>query len=293
MKAIYFILICLGIFMQSNQIYAQEMLQYKIDDYTVYILPEDILSANTGIFRGASPEDIKKYMDSRNFPMYLNVVLIKSPKHNILIDGGYGSQLFNHLEKLNISPEEIDHILLTHMHPDHIGGLIKDNKAAFPNATLWLAKQEKDYWTDKQIQNSQTKMKQQGFIDGQNLLALYGEKVQTFNPNHLGESPTILENGIKAISAFGHTPGHTAFSVGKDENEVIIWGDLVHVQKIQLPLPRVSLIFDVDSEQAIATRLEMLEFIEKNGLKVIGMHLDPQGISRLQKSGDGYKLVNP
>ncbi len=284
------LLACLSVFWSVSIVNAQDISQYTVGEYTVYVLPENNMTGNTGILKGVSEQDINKYFSEKNFTMYLNTMLIKGPKHTILVDAGFGNKLFTHLENLKIAPEDIDTILLTHMHGDHVGGLLKDGKVAFPKATLWLAKQEKSYWTDTKIQNSLPKEKQQGFINGQKILAAYADKVRTFEPKKLDSGKTMLMDGIQVIAAFGHTPGHTAISVGEGADSILIWADLVHVESIQMPMPKTAVVFDVDSEMAIATRIKMLDYIEKNKLKVVGMHLQG-GAAMLKKQGAGYELI--
>ncbi len=282
MKTLFAFLVglCLGI---GNGVgMAQEISKYT-NSFEIYVLPEKQMSGNPAMFLGAKPE--------KAFTMSLNAYLLVSKKNTILIDAGFGNRLFTHLKKLSIQPEAIDTILLTHMHPDHIGGLLKDNSVAFPQATLWLAKQEYDYWTNKDIQKALPQNKQQAFILAQKVLAAYGDKVRTFSPQDIAKQEDFLFENVKAIAAFGHTPGHTAFLVGEGKDALFIWGDIIHAENIQLAHPEIGVIYDVDPKQAIETRKYLFDYIEKNNIKVTGMHIGRQGASVLKKKDNGYELI--
>ncbi len=282
MKILFTFLVGLWLGIGSSACMAQEISKYA-NSFEIYILPEKQMSGNPAMFLGTKPE--------KNFTMSLNAYLLVNKQNTILIDAGFGNRLFTHLKKLNFQPEAIDTILLTHMHPDHIGGLLKDNNRAFPKATLWLAKQEYDYWTNKDIQKALPQNKQQAFILAQKVLAAYGDKVRTFSPQDIAKQEDSLFENVKAIAAFGHTPGHTAFLVGEGKDALLIWGDIVHAENIQLAQPEVGVIYDVDPKQAIETRKYLFDYIEKNNIKVTGMHIGRQGASVLKKKDSGYELI--
>lgn len=189
-------------------------------------------------------------------PASVCAFLIRTEGNEILFDSANGapdSQLLPALDSLDIRPEDIDHIFITHLHGDHIGGLVNNEKAAFPNAQLHINKVEMEAWLAMP-------QEQTGTI--RRIIGLYGERLHTFDM----EEP--LPYGIKAIPAYGHTPGHTAYRVG----DMIIAGDIMHGPALQTEHPEFCARFDMDKEKAVETRKDIMKTAADNGLKVYGMH---------------------
>ena len=257
-----------------------DVFTYHIGNIEICTLSESQGEGNTGILIGATPEMIKEYLPDGTFPNAVNAFLVKTPQKNILIDAGFGRKLFDNLKSLNISPEQIDIILLTHMHGDHIGGLLKDGKATFPNAALYISQPEYDYWT-KGDHTSQ-----------QNVIHTYKDQLNLFHPNKLNSNNIPLLPGIFALAAYGHTPGHTAFLFESEKQQLLIWGDLTHAMKIQMPCPDVAVTYDVDPELAIKYRKQILEYVTKNNIPIAGMHIAFPGMGNVKSDNrKGYEFI--
>ena len=252
--------------------------QEQIGAIKVSLLSEGDSSRNTDILINATPEMIQKYIPTGTYSIGMNAILLQTSEGNILIDTGLGKNLFHNLDLLQVSPESIQIILLTHMHGDHIGGLVKDGKAAFPNATLYLSEKEKEFWTGKKPDE---------------VLALYPGHVQTFAPGELNAVTTELFPGITPIASYGHTPGHTSYLIESNQEKLMVWGDLTHVTPIQLPVPTAAVTYDTDPVQAIATRQAFFSYLAKNNIPVAGMHLPMPGFGRVatDPKSDGYILL--
>jgi glyoxylase-like metal-dependent hydrolase (beta-lactamase superfamily II) len=166
------------------------------------------------------------------------------------------------------------------MHGDHTGGLAKNGQALFPNARVCLAEQERDYWTRTHVN--------QGAVAA---LAPYGSKVSVFRPGEPGTQAAELLPGITAVAAFGHTPGHTLFLFESAGQKLLIWGDLMHVEKIQFPRPEISVTYDVDPAAAAVSRKKILEYAAANNIPVAGMHLVYPAIGIVRAEGGGYRFV--
>lgn len=171
----------------------------------------------------------------------------------VLIDAGLGEmvggQLQNRLKDLKI--DTVNHILLTHMHGDHIGGLLSDGQPVFKHAQLWLSAKEYAFWMEGENPLQQA------------VMAAYADRLHLFCA---GDS---LPLGIEAIDAPGHTPGHVAFRYGS----VMIIGDAIHGWDLQKDHPEYCARFDMDKEQAISTRKALLEKCREEHLLIAGMHL--------------------
>jgi glyoxylase-like metal-dependent hydrolase (beta-lactamase superfamily II) len=195
-----------------------------------------------------------------------------------LIDTGFGRNLFDNLQSLGISAEKVDIILLTHMHGDHIGGLIKDGKVMFPNAELYLPQPEHDYWVGNVDRGAQA----------QSIITSYKNKLHLFVPSETAIDAKEIISGVKAIAAYGHTPGHTGYLFESAGSSIFIWGDLTHAMAVQMPHPEVAITYDTDPKQAIASRKKLLDYVAKNKIPIAGMHIAFPSIGDIKAEGKGY-----
>ncbi|MDR1601332.1 MAG: MBL fold metallo-hydrolase [Tannerella sp.] len=258
------ILLCM-MFLAMKGAVAQEsetVITYAAGDFRVSTLSEGGRTGQSSLLKGATPEMLQKYLPDGTFPLEVQAFFVRTPDRNILIDAGYGTNLFKNLQSIGIDENLVDIILLTHLHGDHIGGLLRDGKAAFPNAEMYLSQAEYDYWMNQERGDAARKM-----------LAAYRDKLHLFVPSAVGEASSELFAGIQAVAAYGHTPGHTAFLIRSGESKWLIWGDVTHAMPIQMPCPDVALSFDSDPEQAIRTRKAIFEYVAQNHITVGGMHI--------------------
>ena len=189
-------------------------------------------------------------------PSSVCAFLVRTQGKEILFDAANGapdSQLLPTLDSLGVKPEDIDHIFITHLHGDHIGGLATDDSATFPNAQLHINAAELEAWLA---------MPQEQTGNLRRIIALYEARLVTFTPED------ILPNDIKAIPAYGHTPGHTAFRIG----DAVIAGDIMHGTALQKDHPEFCARFDMDKEQSVNSRKELFGSAAEEGLRVYGMH---------------------
>ena len=189
-------------------------------------------------------------------PSSVCAFLVKVDGKNILFDAANGapdSRLMPVLDSCGVASDAVDHIFITHLHGDHIGGLIKDGIAAFPKAELYINKVEYDAWMAMgEEQNSTLRAVAQA----------YAERLKIFT---LEDG---LPCGVKALAAYGHTPGHTVYRVG----DALIVGDIMHGVALQLEHPQYCARFDADHEKSVSTRKEILQMGKDNGLTLYGMH---------------------
>ncbi len=288
---IIFSLLCL---VCSGAVFAQDsqnIFTYKVGDYEVILLVESRGQGNSSIII-ADNAVIQKYIPGGNFPSEVNTFLIRTPKNTIMVDTGYGTTIFESLKNLKIDPANIDTVLITHMHGDHISGLQKDGKATFPNAAIYVSEQEKKYWSDNKIMAKAPEARQKNFQLAQSALAIYGSKVKTFKPGEINSKIKELLPGIMPVEAFGHTPGHTAYMVTSGKDKLLIIGDLINVMAIQIPAPDIATTFDIDSKAAAESRKKILKYVTENKIPIAGMHLIYPAIGLTEEQNKGeYKFT--
>ncbi|MCL1822469.1 MAG: MBL fold metallo-hydrolase, partial [Prolixibacteraceae bacterium] len=236
----------------------------KIGLFEISLLSEGQQSGRTNILKDATPEMLREYVPEGSFPNSCNAFLIKTPDKNILIDAGFGRNLFDNLESLGVEASQIDAVLITHMHGDHIGGLFQNNARRFPNAKVLSTKPEYEQLA---------KVK-----------SAYGQDFTTFNFDD-----EVFANAhvkVKAINAEGHTAGHTAFwieSTKAEDEGLMIVGDLLHAVALQFPVPEACARFDIDHEKAIASRKRILDEAAKGKYPIAGMHFPAPHIGKVEK----------
>jgi glyoxylase-like metal-dependent hydrolase (beta-lactamase superfamily II) len=220
-----------------------------------------------------------------------NAFLINTGTKLVLVDTGAGNlfgptlgKLMNSLKAAGYQPEQIDAVLITHLHPDHLGGLVAGDKLAFPNATVHLAKAEADYWTSAENAKKAPAEAQSMFQGATAMLTPYS----TANKLKPFEGDTELVPGIKAINTPGHTPGHSVYSVESKGQKLVLWGDLMHIAAVQFPDPSVTIQFDSDSKAAAAQRKKAYADAAKQGYWVAAAHLPFPGIGHITAEGKGY-----
>ena len=237
------------------------------------------------IFKGASEEQMKALAPSGTVPAGVTVFLIQSGGRNLLVDTGYGadapdrkSALPELMRKLGLEPESIDAVLLTHMHGDHIGGLVRNGKPVFAKADVLVGRIELEYWTtDKTLRE-----RERNAAMAREVVAAYGNKLKTFE---FGET---VAPGITAMAGIGHTPGHTLFTLSSEGGKMLFWGDLVHGAALQFPLPELCATYDMDMEKAVETRRTIFAFAADGKIPVAGAHLPFPAIGRVARSGEGF-----
>lgn len=235
-------------------------------------------------------EALKKGFLKEMVETSVNTYLINTGSKLVLIDTGaaglFGPTLGNILANLKSSgykPEQVDEIYITHMHPDHVGGLMENGALAFPNAVLRIDKADTDYW----LSEANMKAAPEGvknFFQGAMVSVnpyLKAGKLKTF------EGSTELVPGIRAVSAYGHTPGHTVYAVESKGQKLMLWGDLLHLAALQFDNPSVTIQFDSDTNAAEKARQAAFAQAAKEGYMVGVTHVAFPGLGHLRAMPDG------
>ena len=200
-------------------------------------------------------------------PASVSVFLLQVDGKNILFDAGlgaFGGQMLDRLAALDVTPDKVDLIYLTHFHVDHIAGMIAKDSAGkdvkvFNNATVYAGKVEYDAWMNDIPKNDLQKA----------VMGMYKDKLHLFA---FGDS---LPHGVLALDAVGHTPGHTAFQI----SNLLVIGDLMHGYALQKDHPEINSNYDMDKGKSIESRKRIMQYARDNKLTMAGMHLPPPGFA--------------
>ncbi len=224
----------------------------------------------------------------------VNGYLINTGSKLVLIDTGAAGlfgptagRLLANLKAAGYTPEQVDEIYITHLHPDHAGGLLQDGKVVFPNAVVRMDQHDADFWLNA---DNAAKVAEghRGFFPGVIAALKPYQDAGRLKP-FSGE--TELVPGIRTHAAYGHTPGHTIYMVESQGQKLAVWGDLMHVAAVQFPDPTVTINFDNDSKRAMPERRKAYADAAKNGYYVAVAHVSFPGIGRLRAEGKGYVWV--
>jgi glyoxylase-like metal-dependent hydrolase (beta-lactamase superfamily II) len=251
---------------------------FRVGDFEVWTLVESRRPGGipTNLV-GADQAAISRYFPDGTSDSQTNAFLIRGNGHVVLVDTGFGTLLFDSMRTLNISPDDVDAILITHLHGDHTGGLQKDGKALFPKAKIYISGREYDFFTKTNVN--------QGAVAA---LAPYAGKIVTFTPGEIGARIAEILPGITPIESYGHTPGHVIYMLESGGQRLLIAGDMVHVQKIQFAMPNIAVTYDSDPAAAIASRLKALNYAVSNNVLIAGMHLTGSAVGRVSRDGGGF-----
>ena len=228
--------------------------------------------AEASLLVGASDAQKAEYFPNGKMPSQILAFFVRTGEGEILFDTGLrDGHIVSELAKNGVKAEDVKTILLTHLHPDHFGGLVdSEGKAAFPNAQVYVGKVERAYWVDE--------VKNQNVIDA---LKLY--------PVHLFDFGDEVVPGVKAIDTVGHTPGHVSFLVEDSGEKLLVLGDIMHFPEIQLPAPEVAVRYDVDPVKAVQSRKFILDYASMKNIPIAGMHVTVPGVWNIRKLGEGYE----
>lgn len=224
----------------------------------------------------------------------VNAFLINTGRRLILVDVGAGTlfgptlgKLANNIKASGYKLEEVDDVLVTHLHPDHVGGLTVDGVVQFPNATVHAVKQEADYWLNQQnLDNAPKDAK--GFFQG---------AMASVNPYVKAKKLALFEGNVEAVLGItsyaspGHTVGHTSYVVRSQGQELLLVGDLIHVPAVQLAHPEVTIAYDTDEAGATTSRAAVFTDAAKSGVLVGASHLPFPGVGHLTRTGKSYQWV--
>ncbi len=223
-----------------------------------------------------------------------NAFLINTGSKLVLVDTGAGKlfgptlgKLVSNLRAAGYQPEQVDAVLITHMHADHVGGLVAEDKLVFPNATIYADKAEGDFWLSAE-NLAKAPAAQKGFFQG--AMSSLNPYVKAGKVKWLTEDTEIVP-GVKSHASHGHTAGHTTYIVESKGKKLVLIGDLIHVGSVQFEQPSVCIQFDSDQKGAEQSRKLAFNEAAKDAVIIGAAHLSFPGLGHIRLEKKAYSFV--
>lgn len=266
----------------------------KVGEIEVTALSDGYFHAPLANFPGADEQTAtalaaKAHVKLGRVPIPINAFVINTRDRLYLIDTGIGGafgaglgHLPRSLRAAGFEPDQVDAVLMTHLHIDHAGGLVGNNAAMFPNAELHVPAEEAAYWLDPSFPAAAPERQRAMVPIAVKALDVYRPRTTRFAKG------ARIAKEIESVPLPGHTPGHTGFLIADGSEQLLIWGDIVHASFLQLAMPQLPYSADVDPAMAAATRVAMLKRAVADQLLVAGMHLPFPGFGQIVADGNAY-----
>lgn len=257
--------------------------------FTVTAINDGQFTASTELLQGPTTAESEALLREGFRPVppriLVSCFMVERDGHRAVVDFGGGGVFGDalgrapaRLKAMEVAPDSVQTVLLTHGHGDHVGGLVDaQGGSVFPNAELVVNEAEAAFWTDgPQTDNG---------APARRALQAYGNRVRKVR-----DGETVLP-GIKLHALPGHTPGHSGYMIESDGHALLIWGDTVNLPGILLARPDARLTFDTDVEQGRQTRQRTLDMAATDRLLIAGNHLDFPLFGHLERRGSGYGFI--
>jgi glyoxylase-like metal-dependent hydrolase (beta-lactamase superfamily II) len=269
-----------------------------VGDFEVTALSDGTVDLPVDQLLSEKPAQVQKAL-ARSFlksPLEtsVNAYLVNTGAKLILVDTGAGAlfgptlgKLLANLKAAGYTPEQVDEVYLTHLHPDHVGGLVRDGAPVFPNATVRADKRDSDFWLST-ARLAQAPESSKGFFQGAMASLNPYVKAGRYQPF---ERDTELAPGVRSWATPGHTAGHTSYIVESQGQKLILLGDLIHVAAVQLDDPAVTIAFDSDAKAAALSRDAVFSQAVREGSLVGASHIQFPGLGHLRANGKAYQWL--
>jgi glyoxylase-like metal-dependent hydrolase (beta-lactamase superfamily II) len=279
--------------------------RFKLGGFEVATIVDSqvIRSGLTPSFGGEANADAVKALakanriDADRYQHNFTPLVVDTGKELVLFDTGNGAlseehaplkgrlppgRLVERLAQIGVKPEDVDVIVLTHGHPDHIGGFTKGGKPVFPKARYVFGAADFDFWNKAENVREARKFNRELYMQ---IVAPLSNRATMIKPGD------AVVPGITAVDAFGHSPGHMAFHIESEGKRLLNWADTGGHYVVSLQRPDLPLDVDDDKDKAAATRKRIFDMAANENILVAGFHMPSPGIGYVEKAGGAYRWV--
>ena len=264
-----------------------------VGDIEIIAVTDGLLPTDTDKAIGldaAECERLSGHAPGEAFSISVNQYVVRTGGKTLLIDAGAGVRSYagvgllpENLRRIGIAPESIDAVLLTHLHSDHMHGLVDTGgNANFLNAELVLHEEETNFWLDKAPTGNARVDRNLPLVE--RVTRPYRERLRTIRSNEAFP-------GVWAQLSKGHTPGHTTWRICSGREQALMWGDTIHFETIQIPRPDVAVAYDMDAGASAGARRTIFDMCVSERLLILGAHITYPGFGRLERCGSAYRLA--
>ncbi|MEL6217969.1 MAG: MBL fold metallo-hydrolase [Pseudomonadota bacterium] len=246
--------------------------------------------------QNVSAEDVaaltaENFLPSDKMEIPFTVTLVNTGSELILFDTGNGDSgrrpnaglLGERLAAAGYSADQVDVVVITHFHPDHINGLTEGGTPVFPNARYVTNAAEYDFWTSDDLLADEGMAKRHAMVQAK--VVPFAEKMSFIEPGG------AVASGVEALDGSGHTPGHTCYHIEDGGQRLVLIADLCNHYVVSLQRPDWHVRFDMDKDAAAARRKEVLGMIAADKVPFVGYHMPPPSVGYLETLGDGFRYV--
>jgi glyoxylase-like metal-dependent hydrolase (beta-lactamase superfamily II) len=274
--------------------------RYRLGDYQLTALYDGIwyVPIDDTFVRNASGAAVNQalaaaFLPPRVLPVSFTALLVNTGRNLVLIDTGTAGQItdtagvmLDNLKVAGVTPGDIDTILISHFHPDHIDGIkSKDGAKVFPKAEILVPDGEWAFWMDDANMARASGVVHRYFLNARRIFRDLAAEVRRFKPG--GE----VAPGIESIAAYGHTPGHTAFAVHSGGQSMLAMSDTAREPWLFVRHPQWQPSYDMDGPLAVKTRMATLDRAAADRMLVEAYHFPFPACGHIVKQGGGYELA--